>query len=498
MRPIRAVLAFLLTAAAVLLPTTASPARTPESRPPFDLPAEVVESFDAVLDLVPDASCASVRVGATTLYSRNGSEPVIPASTLKILTAIVALDVLGPDHRFTTRLVGPEASDGVIRGDIALVGGGDPMLATDEVIEHRDIADRNPTRLDRLADALADAGVRQIEGGVIGDEGRYDDERTVATWPERFVSQNQAGPLSALGVNAGYDWQLDGPASRDRSGDPAASAADSFRDLLEERGIAVTGSSASGPAPDGTLLASIDSAPLRSIVETLLLTSDNRIAESLVKELAVDAGQLGTTSGGMAILRARAAELGLDVPGSRIVDGSGLDPTNRMTCDQLVDILDHAGGADSRIGQGLPVAGRSGTLAHRFRDTPVEGRVKAKTGRLNLVSSLAGYAPLHSGESSSFAIVVNGNDDDQHSQDVQELFVGLLLATDLPCHVVHAPIVVPTTVHVASMGSMSMFPLQAVTGPSTMVPFGLIAAHPEQLLHPCLVENDAFSVALTG
>src|SRR5699024_9631752 len=151
--------------------------------------------LDAVFDLAPDASCATVRVGASTLYDRNSAKPVVPASTLKLLTATIAIDLLGPDHQFQTRVVGPEPVDGVIRGDIGLIGGGDPTLATNEAVEHRDIDDRHPGRLDDLASDLAASGVTRIEGGIIGDDTRYDDHRTVSSWPDRFVRQEQVGPL---------------------------------------------------------------------------------------------------------------------------------------------------------------------------------------------------------------------------------------------------------------------------------------------------------------
>lgn len=498
MRPARAALALLASLAIVFGSMAAAPAQTPDGDDAFDIDAERVEAFDAVADLVPDSSCVTVRVGASTLYSRNGSAPVVPASTLKILTAVVALDVLGPDHRFTTRVLGPEPVDGIVRGDLALVGGGDPMLATDAVVEHRDISDRNPTRLDRLADDLAASGIRRIEGGVIGDESRFDDLRTVPSWPERFVTQNQSGPLSALVVDDGYDWRLGETATRDRSPDPARSAAAHLTDLLEDRGIEVASPPRSGSAPAEGALAAIESAPLTAIVETLLLTSDNLIAELLVKELAVDAGAVGSTAAGLEVVHRRTADLGLDAPGSRIVDGSGLDPTNRVTCDQLVDVLEFAGGPDSRIGRGLPIAGRSGTLQRRFRDTPAEGRVRAKTGRLNMVSSLAGYSPLRSGETATFAFVVNDHDDDGRSQEIQELLVALLLDTDLPCERVEAPVVIPGSVSVAAMGSMSMFPLQTVIGPTMMAPLGLLADHPDTLLPACLAEDDDFEVLLTG
>ena len=100
--------------------------------------------------------------------------------------------------------------------------------------------------------------------------------------------------------------------------------------------------------------------------------------------------------------------LGLPTQGSVTVDGSGLDLGNRVTCDLLTAALDHAG-PDSVLARSLPVAGQTGTLRNRLNGTPADGKVAAKTGTLDTVNALAGFAHSASGQVLTFAFVINGS-----------------------------------------------------------------------------------------
>lgn len=486
--------AFLALLLLPVAPLDAAPASDPANA--FDLPAEERRMFEAILATVPEASCLSVSVAGTPLVRERGDRPIVPASTLKVLTAVVALERLGDDHRFRTEVRGPVPVEGIVHGDLGLVGGGDPLLATDAVIEHRRLHDLHPTRLDALADAVHDAGVRRVEGRIVGDESRYDAHRTVPGWPDRFVDQEQSGPLSALTVDDGYEWDLDGDrATRRRSGDPARSAAATLTTLLRERGITVTGDAAAGPAPPADPIAAVESARLADIVAELLLTSDNQTGELLVKELGHTHGGAGSTEAGVRIVSETISDLGLEGQPA-IVDGSGLDPRNRLTCDELVDILDLAGGPDGIVGRGLPIAGESGTLAHRFEDTPLVGRLRAKTGRLNGVTALAGYVPLASGESATFAFVVNDHDDEAAALRSQAFFAALLHGTTLPCDEVDAPVVVPDSILAGSMGTLSLVPMQTVVVPGLMIPLQVLHDRQEDLVDVCLARDESFEIVL--
>ena len=189
----------------------AVPAPTPASNAGAADPA-LSAYLDDVVSESPADTCLSVKVDGRPMYVHDGETPMIPASTLKLLTASAALDELGADHRFTTRAVSASAPvKGLVDGDLVLVGGGDPLLTTglNRLVRHIG-DDLHPTSLEQLADQVAASGVRMISGRVVGDESRYDTNRTVASWPDRYVTQNQSGPLSALTVDDGYDVSLDG------------------------------------------------------------------------------------------------------------------------------------------------------------------------------------------------------------------------------------------------------------------------------------------------
>jgi D-alanyl-D-alanine carboxypeptidase/D-alanyl-D-alanine-endopeptidase (penicillin-binding protein 4) len=171
----------------------------------------------------------------------------------------------------------------------------------------------------------------------------------------------------------------------------------------------VGGAPGTGVAPDGaTTVASLDSLPMRTNVREMLRRSDNTTAEILLKGLAVDEGQLGTTEAGAAVVQDTLDALGLPTAGSITTDGSGLDLSNRVTCNLLSAALDHQGPASS-MADDLPVAGESGTLRKRMKGTAAEGKVRAKTGTLNEVSALAGFARAASGEDLTFAFIINGS-----------------------------------------------------------------------------------------
>ncbi|MEO6988042.1 MAG: D-alanyl-D-alanine carboxypeptidase/D-alanyl-D-alanine-endopeptidase [Aquihabitans sp.] len=462
-------------------------------------------ALSALLDRVvadsPDATCLTVQVDGRQIYVHDGERPMIPASTLKLLTASAALDQLGPEHRTTTRVVADASPvKGLVGGDLVLVGGGDPLLTTDLNRLVRHIGDDlHPTSLDRLADEVVDAGVLMISGRVVGDESRYDSARVVDSWPERYITQNQSGPLSALTVDDGYDVSMDGPDGqliRRRSDDPARSAAAAFSRLLTDRGILIGGDAIAGTAPSNPVeLASIESAPLTDVVSELLVTSDNQTAELLTKEMGLAETGEGSTEAGLEVIESHLADHG--VAGADLTDGSGLAPSNQVTCDQLVEVLDLTGGIDGSLGSALPVAGESGTLKRRFTDTPAAGLLRAKTGYLAEVTSLAGFVPLASGEVATFAYIANGEVVDDASRVPQDLLAIVLATYEMRCPQSSAiPLVVPMAAYVGPMGALASFPL-----PSVLLPSGLVTLHVFEdgyrpLVDRCRSEDAGFGVVL--
>ena len=368
---------------------------------------------DARLDTTGGRACVVVHAaGGRALYARQPDLALAPASTVKLLTAVTALRRIGPDTRLTTdvRAAQPPVA-GVVGGDLWLVGGGDPLLATADFAAHAGLsgAPRPGSRLEDLASAIVAAGVREVRGRLLGDDHRYDALRYVPTWKPAYVEQGQSGPLSALMVNGGFARVRPTPVP---AGAPAADAAARLALLLAQRGVKV-GGVGEGVAPVGAVaVTSLASLPMRQIVTEMLHDSDNTTAELLTKELGFRFGGGGSTAAGVAVLGAMARTLGAGVAdGLVLADGSGLDRSDRATCGALTALLDTQAGPDG-LGALLPVAARTGTLVTRFAGTPAAGRVAAKTGSLEGVVALSGYATDARGEPLAFTVLVNDLPDD--------------------------------------------------------------------------------------
>jgi D-alanyl-D-alanine carboxypeptidase/D-alanyl-D-alanine-endopeptidase (penicillin-binding protein 4) len=345
-----------------------------------------------------------VQDGPTVLYERNPDAPVLPASTMKLATATATLTRLDPESRLRTTFVGPAPdAAGTVNGDVFLVGGGDPLLATGAFANHFP-RPRLATSVEALADRLRAAGVTHITGRLVGDDGRYDRERYLPSWPASYRTEHEAGPLSALLVNDGDAvWaprEVPFP-------DAAQGATDVVAQLLRDRGITVDGGTATGSAPAGTpVLASIDSPTLTDVVHEMLLDSNNNAAELLLRELGLRIAGQGTTEAGRGVALDTLTRMGMPMGGVAMVDGSGLDRGNRVTCRLLTALL-ATSPVRLLVAAGLPVAAQTGTLRKRFVRTPVVGHVRAKTGTLRGVAALAGYADGALGHQLTFAYETN-------------------------------------------------------------------------------------------
>jgi D-alanyl-D-alanine carboxypeptidase/D-alanyl-D-alanine-endopeptidase (penicillin-binding protein 4) len=360
---------------------------------------------DPVYGAARDRSCLVVGEpgGGTVHYARQPALGLIPASTLKLVTTSVALAELGPDKRFTTevRAGGPPAADGAV-GDLYLVGGGDPLLSTAEFASDGGYLGqpRRSTSIEALADKVVAAGVRRV-GRILGDESRYDTERLVPSWNPRYIANFDISPLSALVVNKSFTSE-NPPAV---AVSPAAFAATVLGIQLRARGVTV-GDTIAGKAPAGApLVTSIDSAPLSEVVAEILQNSDNMAAEMLVKELGTRPGSPGSTAAGLKVIAERLRQTaGVTAEELATVDGSGLDRSDKVTCDMMQRVVSAAPAA---LGAGLPVAGRSGTLFRRFLGTPAAGRVFAKTGSLEGVAGLSGFVTGATNRNLSFTLLAN-------------------------------------------------------------------------------------------
>jgi serine-type D-Ala-D-Ala carboxypeptidase/endopeptidase (penicillin-binding protein 4) len=363
------------------------------------------------------AELVTPSVVGRPLVSRATTRSVIPASTLKVLTANAALSVLDPNERFTTTVRSTASvSAGTIAGDLWIVGGGDPLLESEAYTRTRKHPPGTATSLDKLADDVVAAGVQQITGKIVGDDRLFDDIRILPTWKKTYVSQGEVGPMGGLIIDDNFTL-LD---SRNRpiaATDVPTNAAQAFQRLLEARGVVVDGEAASAAkgTPEATTaapvaIASIESSPVASLVGQMLSESDNMTAEALLKHIGLRSTGTGSTAAGASAV-ARSLWLNGATEASRqvvrVVDGSGLDRGDRLSCAALVDVL-RSSPPNGALVSGFAVMGQSGTLKARLRDSPATGRVRAKTGSLNGVSALTGLADTIDGRKIRFAVVLNG------------------------------------------------------------------------------------------
>jgi D-alanyl-D-alanine carboxypeptidase/D-alanyl-D-alanine-endopeptidase (penicillin-binding protein 4) len=338
---------------------------------------------------VDESRTSALAVDLTSgrvVYEANSARALAPASAEKLAVSFAALSVLGPGYRFRTEIAGEGELEGrVWRGDLFLVGYGDPTLATAD--------------LDALARDVKAWGIRRVTGRIVGDETHFDASRTAPGWRPWFLGV-ESPPLSALSVD---EVDIRG------ANESAAAAARAFASALVQRGVAVGGRAVAGRRPAETFpLAQDLSEPLAEIVRHMNRESDNFVSEMLLKELGAAAAREGSTAAGGEVVRETLVEAGVPVGGVRIVDGSGLSRLDRLTAKALVAIL-RAGAADPEIRDAfvtsLAVAGVSGTLKKRLVRRPTRGRVIAKTGTTSQASALAGFVRRRY----VFAILQNGS-----------------------------------------------------------------------------------------
>jgi len=337
----------------------------------------------------PAASGAYVRDmdSGAELYALRENVVRIPASVEKLFTTSAALLRLGPSATLQTQAVTAPGSvvepGGTLRGDLVLVGGGDPFFGDEAA--------------GRLARAIRAAGIRHIDGAVIGDESAFDAQRSGCC---TGYDPDLGGVLSALAYDRGIF------AGRARL-DAARFAAGRFAAKLKAAGVTAAGRSTSGAAPEGAkTIGFVDSRPIGEMAQFINVPSNNFAAEMLFRELGARYRDEGSLAAGADVVRDTLDDFGLH---PRIVDGSGLSRRNRATPREVVRLLERMRNQD--IAQtwrdSLAVTGVTGTVKARMRRTAAAGRCHVKTGTLRLVSALAGYCRTANGRDLGFALMFN-------------------------------------------------------------------------------------------
>jgi serine-type D-Ala-D-Ala carboxypeptidase/endopeptidase (penicillin-binding protein 4) len=324
-----------------------------------------------------------------TVWARHAGERQLPASNVKLLTAVSALESFGPAHRFRTTVV-----QGATARRFVLVGGGDPSLSRAGL---RTLASRT------VAAAQA-AGLTWVRVDV--DDSLFPNPRSARGWKSSYVTED-VSPVRALVVDQHRRW------------DTSVDAGQVFAQALERKGLdvrrSVTRVSATAGAPP---VAEVFGDRLDAIVAVMLRTSDNDVAEVLHRMVALQTGYRPTWPGAAAALVASMARLGVELAPGSVYDGSGLSRADRLRPRELVAVLraafDPAHPNLASLQQGsLAVAGVSGTLAPdylRYVTAPTRcaaGLIQAKTGSLSGVITLSGFARGADGRIKLFSFLLN-------------------------------------------------------------------------------------------
>lgn len=403
-----------------------------------------------------------------TLFSRAPNELLQPASTMKLMTAALALERFGPEHQLSTDVFrdAPLAADGTIAGNVYLRGAGDPGFS------NRFLRGDPSAPVDLLARFIAGAGVRHVRGDLVADATAFEPRKIPEGWQSRNLGFSYAAPVSALSLNENTVWVVvepnpngDGATVRlepsssgvlitssvrttkgsrgarlsirrvgqgaidargwigSRSGprryelvvdEPALFTAGALRDALSAHGVMVDGAVRLGSTPPGAQrITGFPSPPLSRLIAVMNRESVNHYAELIFRNTARAATGDGSAAAGNTLLRRFAHErLGVDSSDVYAADGSGLSVLDRMTPRAMVALLDYAHRASwgPAFHASLPVAGESELLRTRMRSTPAQGNLHAKTGTTNTVISLAGYVTALNGEVLAFSFTYNGND----------------------------------------------------------------------------------------
>ncbi len=404
------------------------------------------------------------------LALENADAALMPASNMKVLTTATALGVLGADHAFTTRFLAAARPDrnGVVRGDLTVLGSGDPTLRKDLLV-HDGIGD--PTSV--FADLLVDAGVVRIEGRLVLDPGPFDDEFLHPEWEAADLHRPYAAPVGGLSLHGNcLAVELDGGGARPRarwnvvtqgftlrnelerdSGattyevglarpnrdgavrvygrigrsitprtlrvpvvDPNEYFGACLAQRLERRGIGIEGSvevvrGAAAALDEPVELARFESPISLAIVRTNK-ESDNSVADHLFKAAGAKLTGTGSfASGETAMARFISQQLGLDAGGLVAKDGSGLARGNRATARMLARCLREMavaeGPARATFLRSFPISGADGSLRERLSEMPYAGSIRAKTGYIRGVFALSGYARTSAGRWLAFATLFN-------------------------------------------------------------------------------------------
>ena len=321
--------------------------------------------------------CVYDLTADSMIYSHNEKQLLRPASTMKLITAITALDTLGGDYCYKTGIYYTGTIEGnVLYGDIYCKGGFDPMFSDKD--------------METLADSIKQLGIDSISGFIYGDVSMKDGKR----WGEGWCWDDPNYTLTPLILNRREDFMH------------------SFIRKVRARNIVCSGEIKTGTTPsDATEIYTLQRSMV-PILKTMMKESDNLYAESMLYQTAaIFASHDATAKDAFRHTRNIINSIGLDASTYRFADGSGLSLYNYVTAELECMLLKYAYHKPSiyrYLYPSLPIAGKDGTLKKRMCGTSADGIVHAKTGTLSGISSLSGYCTSSEGHDLCFAIINQG------------------------------------------------------------------------------------------
>ena len=341
------------------------------------------------------------------LYEKNADGAITPASTGKILTAAATLLSLDPTEQLVTKVV-----EGDQPGEVIIVGGGDPTISSLEV--GKESIYPGAAHLSELVDQVKASGA-QVQTVYI-DQSRYAAPALAPSWLPADIGLGYIAPIVPAMLDG--DRQTD-PAENysPRTTDPGRTLVDAFADRM---GASAADDIEKKAPENAEVLGEIRSAPITQLVDNMLNRSENTLADVLAHEVAIKAGEEPNFDGSSKAMLDVLRENGFNVDGVVLRDGSGMSEENKMTARLLGEVLAVAAGPDGKDPRtaklrpllgGLPVAGGSGTLADRYTEADAvagKGWVRAKTGSLTGINSLAGIVLDKDNKPLVFAFLTSG------------------------------------------------------------------------------------------
>jgi serine-type D-Ala-D-Ala carboxypeptidase/endopeptidase (penicillin-binding protein 4) len=353
----------------------------------------------------------------TVLFDRGANTPAATASTMKLLTAGAALNILGPNYRVDTRVYQDPAQPGTI----ILVGGGDPTLS--RTAPGQQSVYRDAPKLSTLA-----VGVNAKLAGtpitkIVVDGSLFNGPAWDSSWERSEQTTGYMSEVTSLQVDG--DRQNPAANTSPRTTTPVLNAGKYFKKALGA--AAATATIVEGTAPGSAIeIAKVSSQPISVWIKHMLQVSDNTEAEALARLVSLDLGYDGSFASLNMAIKKGLANTQLDSTGLLIKDGSGLSALNAVPPTYLAKFskLVMTGFADfSVIRDGLPVSGESGSLSARFKGDLKDavGQVHAKTGWIKNGYTLAGYITARDKSNLLFAIYALGNVKDDAKDAIDKL-----------------------------------------------------------------------------